>query len=97
MYSAPRTQAPCLETRGRNARIFWLIEVGDVLKKPDFLEALGPHFGGHFRPLEPLGAAFWRPGRPSGTISSTMAVQGPKIDDFWVPSGHLLRPILDTF
>ena len=27
----------------------------------------------------------------------TLAVQGAKIDDFWVPSGHLLGSILDTF
>ncbi len=74
-----------------------MLEVGEVSENLLFLEASGRHFGPHFAPLELIWAAFWSPGRPPGTILGTLAVQGAKIDDFWVPSGHLLGSILGTF
>ena len=97
VYSAPRTQAPCSQKQGRNARIFLVLEVGEVSENLLFLEASGRHFGPHFASLELIWAAFWSPGRPPGTILGTLAVQGAKIVDFWVPSGHLLGSIWDTF
>ena len=67
-----------------------MLEVGEVSENPRFLEVSKPHFRRHFAPLEPIWAAFWRPGRPPGTLFGTLAVQGAKIDDFGVPPGHLL-------
>ena len=74
-----------------------MLEVGEVSENLHLLEVSKLHFGSHFASLEPLWAAFWRPGRPPGILFGTLAVQGAKIDDFGVPSGHLLGSILDTF
>ena len=59
-----------------------MLEGGEVNENLHFWGTLGLDFGAHFVPLDLIWAAFWRPGRPPGTLFGTLALQGAKIDVF---------------